>query len=124
MSYYDNARNSYQEVHHEGKTSHELLAGAAAFAGMYEFEKKQREKGETVNHGFAKELLAAAVGYEVDKLAETKGLDFVDKQKAKHAAKEQAEGMYNQQHGGYDEYRPQNSHPYHQEEHHHHHRRD
>lgn len=38
----------------------------------------------------------------MDKLVETKGLDYVDKEKAKRHARQQAEQMYDQQHGGRD----------------------
>lgn len=47
----------------------------------------QRKDGKPVSHQFAKELLAGFVGGEVDKLAETKGMDFVDKERAQHRAK-------------------------------------
>ena len=52
------------------------------------------------------ELLAAAVGFEVDKLAETKGLDFVDRERAKHHAKKQAEQLYDEHYGGQEQYDP------------------
>lgn len=62
--------------------------------------------GKQVSHQFAKELLAGFAGAEVDKLAETKGLDFIDREKAKHHSKKQAEHLYEQQYGGYDDYNP------------------
>ncbi|OAA58012.1 hypothetical protein SPI_06897 [Niveomyces insectorum RCEF 264] len=96
----------YNNDHHEGKLSHELLGAGAAFAAMHEFEKKQRSEGKTVSHGFAKEALAAFAGAEVDKLVETKGLDFVDREKAKHHAKQQAEHLYERQYGGQPDYNP------------------
>ncbi len=37
----------------------------------------------------AKEILAGIAGAEVDKLFETKGLDFLDREKAKHHARQQ-----------------------------------
>lgn len=52
--------------------------------------------GKPVSHAFAKELLAGIVGGEVDKLAETKGMDEWDKEKAHRKAKENAENMYDQ----------------------------
>jgi hypothetical protein len=52
--------------------------------------------GKTVSHAFAKELLVGLAGAELDKLAETKGMDFVDREKAKHHAKEQVEHMYDE----------------------------
>ena len=39
---------------------------------------------------------------QVDKLVETKGLDYVDREKAKRHAKQQAEQIYDQQYGNRD----------------------
>lgn len=39
----------------------------------------------------AKELLAGLAAAEVDKLAESKGLNWLDREKAKHQAQQQAE---------------------------------
>ena len=116
---------------HKGKFSHELIAGAASFEGFKLFEDQQRKEGEpyhsqhvtdscrprssffptgkTVNHAFAKELLAGFVGGEVDKLAETHGMDEYDKIKAHRHAEESAKNMYDQhyvQGQGADEYNP------------------
>ena len=52
--------------------------------------------GKTVSHQFAKELLVGFAGAEVDKLVETKGLDFIDREKAKHHARENAEHLYDE----------------------------
>lgn len=49
-----------------------------------------------MSHQFAKELLAGFAGLEVDRLAESKGEDFFDREKAKHEAKRQAEHMYDE----------------------------
>ncbi|RSH86238.1 uncharacterized protein EHS24_004476 [Apiotrichum porosum] len=76
---------------HQGHLSHELIGGAAAFAAARAYEQKQEREGKPANHALAKELLAAFAGAEVDKLAETKGLSFLDREKAKHEAKKQAE---------------------------------
>lgn len=89
----------YDGQPHESKVSHEFVGGAAAFEAMHLFENQQREKGEAVNHGFAKEMLAAFAGAEVDKLIETKGLDAIDAEKAKHHARQQVNQMYDQQYG-------------------------
>jgi len=91
---------------HKGAMTHELLGGAAAFEAMHLWENQQRKEGKTVNHSVAKEMIAAFAGAEVDKLVETKGLDFVDREKAKHHAKKQAEELYNQQYGDMDQYDP------------------
>ena len=62
--------------------------------------------GKQVNHAFAKELLAGFAGAEVDKLAETKGEDAWDREKAKHEARRNAEHMYDEHYGGQDQYDP------------------
>ena len=126
MSSYDEAYDGYKQVHHEGKFSHELVAGAAAFAGIHEWEKRQREEGNTVSHGAAKEFLGAIVAAEADKLIESKGRDYYDEEKLKWDAKKHAEKMYDQQYENQaSQWSPdlqQNA--YTQQEHHHHHRRD
>ncbi len=71
--------------------------------------------GKPVSHQFAKELLVGIAGAEVDRLAETKGLDFIDREKAKHHAKEAAENMYEEHYvrgQGADNYDPYASLPF------------
>lgn len=66
-------------------------------------------KGKPVSHAFAKELLAGFAGAEVDRLAETKGMDFYDKEEAKRHATESAGNMYDQHYvnqQGADQYDP------------------
>lgn len=62
--------------------------------------------GKPVSHAFAKELLAGFVGGEVDKLAETKGADWIDREEATRHAKKNAAEMYDQHYGGQDQYDP------------------
>lgn len=62
--------------------------------------------GKPVNHQFAKELLAGFAGGEVDRLAETKGADYIDREKAKRQARQQSEELYDQHYGQYDQYDP------------------
>ena len=65
--------------------------------------------GKPVSHAFAKELLAGVVGGEIDKLAETKGMNEYDKIQAHRHAKKNAEDMYDQhyiQNQGADQYDP------------------
>ena len=62
-----------------------------------------------MSHQFAKEMLVGLAGAEVDKLAETKGMDFIDREKAKRHAKENVENMYDEhyvQNQGADQYDP------------------
>jgi hypothetical protein len=62
--------------------------------------------GKPVSHQFAKELLVGLAGVEVDRLAETKGADYIDRERAKHEAKKSAEKMYDDHYGGQDQYDP------------------
>ncbi|KAH8808706.1 hypothetical protein F5884DRAFT_858228 [Xylogone sp. PMI_703] len=103
----ERAYDDYHEGNHEAKFSHELLAGAASFGAMKIFEDRQRREGKPVSHQFAKELLAGIAGAEVDKLAESKGADWIDREKAKRHARENAERMYDEHHGRRDEYNPE-----------------
>ncbi|KAJ1018877.1 hypothetical protein NDA16_004680 [Ustilago loliicola] len=84
---------------HEAKFSHEAVGFGAGFVAMREYEKRQEAKGEHPKHEFAKEMLAGIAGAEVDKLFETKGLDFLDREEAKRHARQQAEQLYVQQYG-------------------------
>lgn len=116
----------------EASLGHEVVAGGAAFYAMHEFEEHQRKEGKStetppqcsgceqaylseadraytgkeVDHGFAKEMLAGFAGAEVDRLAETKGEDFVDKERAKHEAKKKSGQLYDQQYGEDENYHP------------------
>ncbi|KAF7730411.1 hypothetical protein EC973_002217 [Apophysomyces ossiformis] len=84
---------------HKSSITHQLLAGAAAFEAMRLYNKKKEEEGEAVDHATAKEFLAAFTGATVDRLVETKGLDWLDREKAKHQAKEEAQKLYSQETG-------------------------
>ena len=66
-----------------------------------------------MNHQFAKELIAGFAGAEVDRLAETKGADYIDREKAKHEAKNRAVDLYDQHYGGQDQYDPSYGPPQH-----------
>lgn len=91
-----NEYNTYsaEPQKHEAKLSHELIAGAAAFEAAKAYEDHKAKNGEPDNHATAKELLAGFAGAFIDREFETKGLDYLDKQKAKHHAVEQAHSRY------------------------------
>jgi hypothetical protein len=132
------SHDAYQQVYdnqgdNQASLGHELIAGAASFAAFKTFEDHQRkegksecshahrrkpagtiltcDKGKQVNHQFAKEVLAGFAGAEVDRLAETKGEDFIDRERAKHDAKRNAEHMYDEHYGQYDQYDPNQAPP-------------
>ncbi|KAI0009588.1 hypothetical protein F4779DRAFT_364901 [Xylariaceae sp. FL0662B] len=110
---FDDAKERRDQIYdgqpHESHLSHELIGGGAAFEAMKLFEDRQRKEGKPVSHAFAKELIAGIAGAEVDKLFETKGLDAIDREKAKHHARKQAEHLYDEHHGGADQYDPNQS---------------
>ncbi|KAH8702335.1 putative CipC-like antibiotic response protein [Talaromyces proteolyticus] len=107
---WENSQRDHERVYgdqpHEGKLSHELIAGAASFEAFKAFEDHRRSEGKPVSHAFAKEALVGLVGAEIDKLAETKGLDAYDRHEAKRHAQENVEGMYQQHYGGQEQYDP------------------
>ncbi|KAF9346469.1 hypothetical protein BGX26_002015 [Mortierella sp. AD094] len=88
-----------QDAHDQvygGKTNksswtHEIIAGAAAAEAM-----KSVESGRSDKHKMTKEVFAGIAGAEADKLFETKGLDALDREKAKSQAREQACQIYDE----------------------------
>jgi hypothetical protein len=66
---------------------------------MKAYEDHERNTGEKVSHPFMKEMLAGFAAAEVDKLFETKGLDFLDREEAKRRAVQQAHHIANERYG-------------------------
>ncbi|KAK6200901.1 uncharacterized protein RJT21DRAFT_85393 [Scheffersomyces amazonensis] len=107
--------SSHQQVYgdqHEGKFSHELIAGAASFEAARIFENRQRSEGKPVSHAFAKELLAGIAGGEVDKLVETKGLDYLDRDQARAQAQRSVQENYDSHYGQQDQWSPDQQPPF------------
>ncbi|KAF8135070.1 hypothetical protein EV363DRAFT_851657 [Boletus edulis] len=75
---------------HTAKLSHEVIAAAASYEAAKAYENHLKAHGKPANHSKAIELLAALTGGFVDKIAETKGLDALDRERAKHAANERS----------------------------------
>ncbi|GLI79923.1 hypothetical protein PoHVEF18_008271 [Penicillium ochrochloron] len=97
MGFFDNDSEEYRHHEqvtnrpHEAKWSHELIGGAAAYEAMKAYEDHEARNGKIDNHAKAKEVVAGLIGAFVDREVETKGLDFIDREKAKHHARERAE---------------------------------
>lgn len=101
---------------HKAKISHELIGGAAAyevrkrpffwfspstpifsspsplnlltsFQAAKAYENHCRENGKPESHAEAKEILAGFAGAFIDREFETRGLGFMDREKAKHHAR-------------------------------------
>ncbi|KAF8549917.1 hypothetical protein OG21DRAFT_1420530 [Imleria badia] len=68
---------------HKAKLSHELIAAAASYEAAKAWNDHKAKNGEQVNHAKMKEFLAAAGGAFIDRMVETKGLDALEKHKAK-----------------------------------------
>jgi len=66
---------------------------------MKAYEDHCRRNGQNVSHPFMKELLAGFAAAEADKLFETHGLDFLDRERAKRHAIQQAHHLAEQQYG-------------------------
>lgn len=94
MGIFDHFKESHTELSdapHKAKLSHELIAGAAAYEAEKAYAKHCKENGKPQSHERAKELMAGFAGAFIDRMVETKGLDYVDKEKAKHDAKKHVE---------------------------------
>ncbi|KAI9373516.1 hypothetical protein BJX61DRAFT_541667 [Aspergillus egyptiacus] len=102
MGWFDNDSDqarSHGEFHsldhtneeHKVKFSHELIAGAASYEAMKAYEDHVEKNGKPDNHAKAKEILAGIAGAFIDREFETKGLDFLDREKAKRHASQQLE---------------------------------
>ncbi|GAA6019252.1 hypothetical protein JCM10207_005054 [Rhodosporidiobolus poonsookiae] len=75
---------SEDEEGHEASWLHELIAGAAAFKTQKAYPDHDEKNGTPQNHETAKELLAGFAAAAADRFIETKGIDFIDREKAKH----------------------------------------
>jgi len=105
----EDAYNQVQQSENTSSFGHEAMAGAASFAAMKIYEKRQRENGTIVSHGLAKEMIAGIAGAEIEKLAETKGADAWDRHEAKQRAEQISQHLYDEhyvQNCGANEYNP------------------
>ncbi|KAF8521925.1 hypothetical protein BU17DRAFT_10215, partial [Hysterangium stoloniferum] len=68
---------------HKATLSHELIAGAAAYEAAKAYEEHSARHGKPDNHAKAKEIMAGFAGAFVDRMVETKGLDYIDDMRAK-----------------------------------------
>ncbi|KZO99298.1 hypothetical protein CALVIDRAFT_462046, partial [Calocera viscosa TUFC12733] len=78
---------------HKAHFTYEIIAAAAGFAAMRLWEEHERQQGKQPKHSLAKEVLAALAAAEVERLVETKGLDWLDKEKAKREAAKKADQL-------------------------------
>jgi len=76
---------------HKGNITFDLLAAAAAYEGAKAYENHCEANGKPDSHAKAKEIIAAGAGAFITHMVSTKGLDFIDQQKAKHEASKRVE---------------------------------
>ncbi|KAI0723315.1 hypothetical protein C8Q76DRAFT_794272 [Earliella scabrosa] len=92
MGWFDNdsdEANAYDQVvnaPHEAKLSHELIAAAASYEAAKAYEKHCDRNGKPQSHEKAKEIMAGFAGAFIDRMVETKGLDFIDRERAQSHA--------------------------------------
>ncbi|KAK4700509.1 hypothetical protein P7C70_g5738, partial [Phenoliferia sp. Uapishka_3] len=108
MGFFSNDGNhaqAYNDVYsdgseeHKSSWSHEAIGGAAAFAAAKAYEDKCARDGKPDNHAMATTQGALLLGSSYKfplQLFETKGLDFIDREKAKRHAKQEAEAAVGQ----------------------------
>jgi len=85
---------AYDEVvnaPHKATLSHELIAAAASYEAAKAYEDHVAANGAPDSHAKAKEIFAGFTGAFIDRMVETKGLDYIDRQKAQRHAKEHGE---------------------------------
>ncbi|KAF4981398.1 hypothetical protein F66182_17167 [Fusarium sp. NRRL 66182] len=85
--------NQYQNTNHEASFSHELIAGAASYEAAKAYERHCEANGQPASHDEAKEIMAGFAGAFIDREVETRGLDFIDREKAKRQAREHIDSV-------------------------------
>ncbi|KAJ5823580.1 hypothetical protein N7447_005920 [Penicillium robsamsonii] len=89
------AYNTYNDQpEHDPSVIHELIAGAASYEAAKAYENHVAQNGEPDSHAKAKEILAGFAGAFVDREVESRGLDFVDRERAKYDARQQVHDAY------------------------------
>ncbi|KDQ21034.1 hypothetical protein BOTBODRAFT_101035 [Botryobasidium botryosum FD-172 SS1] len=86
-SYQAQSYNDVRQGPHQASWSHEAIAAAASYEAAKAYENHCRENGQPSSHEKAKEIFAGFAGAFVDREVETRGLDAIDKARAKHDGK-------------------------------------
>ncbi|KAJ5897229.1 hypothetical protein N7504_007517 [Penicillium tannophilum] len=85
--------NNTEPREHDPSFVHELLAGAASYEAAKAYEQHEEREGKAPSHEKAKEIMAGFAGAFIDREVESKGLDFVDSEKAKYHARQHIESV-------------------------------
>jgi hypothetical protein len=99
MGWFDDDHNATQcyndyNNNHQASVTHEVLGGAVAYEAAKAYENHCAENGRPDSHAKAKEILAGFAGAFVDREVETKGLDYIDRERAKRHAQDQCEQVF------------------------------
>ncbi|KAI0771639.1 hypothetical protein BD413DRAFT_475814 [Trametes elegans] len=78
---------------HKAELSHELIAAAASYEAAKAYEQHREREGKPDDHEKAKEIFAGLAGGFIDRIVETKGLDYLDREKAKRHANERIDNV-------------------------------
>ncbi|KAH9020774.1 putative phosphoglycerate mutase family protein [Lactarius hengduanensis] len=78
---------AYSEPTRFGPSPSAIIDAAKAY------EEHCAREGKPDSHAKAKEIFAGFAGVAVDRLVETKGLDFIDREKAKRTARQHGEDV-------------------------------
>ncbi|KAN0127407.1 Protein of unknown function (DUF3759) domain containing protein [Lactarius tabidus] len=81
------------ESKHKASITHEIFCGAVAWKAAKEYEEHCAKHGKPINHAAAKAVFAGILAATIDRMAETKGLDAIDKHKAKKDAEKHAQEL-------------------------------
>ncbi|KAF8694326.1 hypothetical protein AX14_002084 [Amanita brunnescens Koide BX004] len=98
-SSYNQWNGDFDPQPHKAELSHELIAGAAAYEAAKAYENHCATNGQPASHAKAKELIAGFAGAFIDREVETKGLDFIDREKAKRQARQHFDDFSAQDYG-------------------------
>ncbi|CDH57157.1 predicted protein [Lichtheimia corymbifera JMRC:FSU:9682] len=90
MGLFDHFQSQHEEVMNT-ESGHE-----ASYEAAKAYNDHCAANGEEPDHAKAKEFMAAAAGAFIDKMIETKGLDYLDKYKARKHAEDNINEGYNQ----------------------------
>ncbi|KAJ5986006.1 hypothetical protein N7499_007701 [Penicillium canescens] len=85
--------NNSEPQEHDPSFVHELIAGAASYEAAKAYEEHCDRNGQPQSHEKAKEIMAGFAGAFIDREVESRGLDFIDREKAKYQARQHIEDV-------------------------------
>ncbi|KAG6831599.1 hypothetical protein H0H92_009072 [Tricholoma furcatifolium] len=93
MGFFDSFSDNHNDItnydggDHQAKFSHELIAGAAAYEAEKAYADHCAANGQPQSHQKAKEIVAGFAGAFADRMIETKGMDWVDRERVQRDGK-------------------------------------